>query len=69
MYMDDDSPNECFRKYNSVFESYNDHADFLTGRERYAGLFLLDILDYKGWAQGLKDAGYATNKVYDILTN
>lgn len=67
MYMDDDAPNECFRKYNSVLESFNDHADFLTGRERYAGLFLLDILDYKGWAQGLKDAGYATNPKYPTL--
>src|SRR5688572_4119534 len=66
-HMDDDAPNECFRKYASVQESFIDHADFLIGRERYAGLFLLDILDYKGWAQGLKDAGYATNPKYPTL--
>jgi LysM repeat protein len=66
-YMDDDAPNECFRKYASVLESYSDHADFLTGRERYSGLFKLDIADYKGWAQGLKDAGYATNPKYATL--
>lgn len=67
MHIDDDAPNECFRKYPSVLESYNDHADFLTGRERYAGLFKLEITDYKGWAQGLKDAGYATNPKYATL--
>jgi LysM repeat protein len=66
-YIDDDAPNECFRKYGSVLDSYNDHADFLTSRERYAALFLLDILDYKAWAQGLKDAGYATNPKYPGL--
>ncbi len=64
MYIDDDAPNECFRKYGSVLESFEDHADFLAGRERYSGLFLLEITDYKGWAQGLKDAGYATNPKY-----
>lgn len=66
-YMDDDAPNECFRKYGSVFDSFNDHADFLLGRERYSGLFKLDITDYKAWAQGLKDAGYATNPKYATL--
>ncbi len=67
IYIDDDAPNECFRKYPSVFDSYKDHADFLTSRERYSGLFKLDITDYKGWAQGLKDAGYATNPKYASL--
>lgn len=66
-YMDDDAPNECFRKYKSVLDSYKDHGDFLTIRERYKGLFLLDILDYKGWAKGLKEAGYATNPDYPNL--
>lgn len=66
-YMDDDAPNECFRKYKTVLESYNDHADFLSGRERYQGLFALEITDYKGWANGLKAAGYATNPKYASL--
>jgi len=66
-YMDDDAPNECFRKYKSALESYIDHADFLIGRERYSALFKLEITDYKGWAQGLKDAGYATNPKYASL--
>lgn len=62
--MDDDSKNECFRKYASAEESFNDHSLFLTSRPRYAGLFELDIKDYKGWAHGLKSAGYATNPKY-----
>lgn len=65
--MDDDAPDECFRKYGSALESFNDHADFLSGRERYSALFKLEITDYKGWAQGLKDAGYATNPKYATL--
>lgn len=66
--MDDDAKNECFRKYNSVYESYVDHSDFLKNRSRYAELFDLKITDYKGWAKGLKKAGYATNPKYaDLL--
>jgi len=63
-YKDDDKPNECFRKYKSVLDSYKDHADFLSSRDRYKGLFELEITDYKGWARGLKAAGYATNPNY-----
>lgn len=65
--MDDDAKDECFRKYQKVIESYNDHAEFLTGRNRYAFLFELKITDYKGWAKGLKKAGYATNPKYPDL--
>ncbi|MBN2349726.1 MAG: glucosaminidase domain-containing protein [Bacteroidales bacterium] len=60
----DDARNECFRKYKSAEESYRDHSDFLTGRSRYASLFDLDVHDYKGWAKGLKKAGYATSNTY-----
>jgi len=63
-YYDDDSENECFRKYASVKDSYKDHTDFLMNNPRYASLFKLDINDYRGWAHGLKKAGYATNPVY-----
>lgn len=60
----DDLPNECFRKYASAEESYRDHSDFLRTRAHYAFLFRLDPLDYKGWAFGLKRAGYATSPAY-----
>ncbi len=65
---DDDAANECFRKYHSAYESYRDHSDFLRTRDRYASLFDLKTTDYKGWARGLKKAGYATNPKYaDLL--
>jgi len=61
---DDDKKNECFRKYKSVEESYEDHSEFLATRSRYASLFELEKDDYKGWAKGLKKAGYATSPTY-----
>ena len=62
--VDDDELQECFRKYASVEDSYNDHSLFLTNRKRYANLFQLDIMDYKSWARTLKQDGYATNPQY-----
>ena len=64
VYHDDDKKDDCFRKYPYVEQSYNDHSKFLTGRNRYAFLFKLRRNDYKGWARGLKKAGYATDKKY-----
>jgi hypothetical protein len=64
VYHDDDERNECFRQYNSVAESYIDHTDFLMNSPRYGALFTLKLTDYKGWARGLKKAGYATNPHY-----
>lgn len=61
---DDDPGKSCFRKYKRVEESYKDHSDFLRYRDRYAFLFDLDVTDYKGWAHGLKKAGYATDPHY-----
>jgi LysM repeat protein len=61
---DDDAKNECFRKYKSAEQSYIDHSDFLTGKSRYSSLFELEQTDYKGWAKGLKKAGYATSPTY-----
>lgn len=67
IYHDDDKKDECFRKYNSPEESYNDHSEFIRYNQRYSSLFNLDIKDYKGWARGLKAAGYATNPNYAKL--
>lgn len=63
-YHDDDLRQECFRVYPSVEDSYKDHSDFLKNREYYTALFKLDPTDDKGWAYGLKKAGYATEKDY-----
>jgi LysM repeat protein len=65
VYHDDDEKGECFRKYKSVQESYIDHTNFLMTSPRYAFLFKLPPDDYKGWAKGLKQAGYATARHYD----
>ncbi len=67
IYHDDDAMNECFRKYNTVYESYRDHSDFLRTGSRYRFLFDLPAGDYKAWAKGLKQAGYATHRHYDEL--
>ena len=63
IYHDDDEKNECFRKYDSAEESFEDHARFLK-KKRYAPLFQLNVTDYKGWAKGLKQCGYATDPTY-----
>lgn len=67
MYLDDDQKGECFRVYNSADESYVDHSEFLKKKQRYSNLFQLETTDYKGWAKGLKEAGYATNPKYPEL--
>jgi LysM repeat protein len=64
VYHDDDTLQECFRAYETADKSYKDHSDFLISQPRYAFLFSLEPNDYKGWAYGLKKAGYATNPSY-----
>lgn len=64
MKVDDDAKGECFRVYDSAEESFQDHSDFLRYRDRYKFLFDLKPTDYKGWAYGLKKAGYATAPTY-----
>jgi hypothetical protein len=64
MYHDDDERQECFRCYGSPEDSYRDHSLFLVNGARYKDLFKLGATDYKGWAKGLKAAGYATSPTY-----
>ena len=66
VFHNDDKKNECFRKYTDVANSYRDHSKFLK-KNRYQNLFKLSTNDYKGWAKGLKKAGYATNPKYAQL--
>lgn len=63
VYHDDDRKDDCFRKYDSPEDSFEDHAKFLK-RPRYASLFELKVTDYRGWAKGLKACGYATDRSY-----
>lgn len=60
----DDTLNECFRRYDKITDSYLDHSFFLSSRPRYAALFKLSLYDYKGWCLGLKETGYATSPSY-----
>lgn len=70
IYYDDDKKRECFRVYSTPEESFRDHSIFLSKKQRYALLFDLKITDYKGWAKGLKQAGYATFPGYaNVLIN
>jgi uncharacterized FlgJ-related protein len=64
IFIDDDSEQECFRKYQTAEASFVDHSLFLTTKKRYEALFQLPIDDYKSWAVGLKTAGYATLPTY-----
>ena len=61
---DDDAIGECFRSYKDAEASYRDHSNYLRGSDRYGFLFTLNPTDYKGWARGLRKAGYATNPKY-----
>ena len=64
MYHDDDERQECFRCYKDADDSFRDHSLFLVNGARYKSLFKLGVTDYKGWARGLKAAGYATSPTY-----
>ncbi len=69
-HKDDDYDNNgnliksCFRSYESVIDSYVDHSNFLTQSEHYSVLFSYEKSDYKRWAYGLKNCGYATDPQY-----
>jgi len=67
---DDDYDNKgnliesCFRKFDHPMNSYMAHSDFLMNNQRYGFLFDYDATDYRSWANGLRKAGYATDKKY-----
>ena len=59
-----DSLNQVgYRKYGSAEDSFLDHAMFLKG-PRYSVLYDIDVTDYRSWAQGLRDCGYAEDANY-----
>ena len=66
MVVGDSSQSICYRNYGKDEDSYLDHARFLQGK-RYARLYELDPTDYKGWARGLQQCGYAENPAYANL--
>lgn len=64
VFHDDDERGECFRAYDNPRQSFEDHSRFLATESRYARLFNYSRTDYKSWARGLKQCGYATNPQY-----
>lgn len=59
----DDTHKDFFRKFTSPWESWREHSRMIsTGR--YAKLKRYGR-DYRKWAQGLKQVGYATDARYD----
>ena len=60
----DDSHKDFFRIYSTAWESYREHSKMLTSSQRYQHLLSLPFSDYKAWAVGLQQAGYATDKRY-----
>jgi LysM repeat protein len=66
IYEDDETRGECFRHYEDARQSFEDHSAFLQ-KPRYQPLFELQTTDYKAWAKGLKECGYATNPKYPQL--
>lgn len=59
----DDVAYDMFRVFEDASESFREHS-LLLSSSRYAHLKKLAVSDYKGWAHGLKKAGYATDKTY-----
>ncbi|MDO8988268.1 MAG: flagellar assembly peptidoglycan hydrolase FlgJ [Sideroxyarcus sp.] len=53
---------ERFRAYGSYTEAFQDYAKLLKDNPRYDGV--LGVSDAKGFAQGLQQAGYATDPHY-----
>ena len=60
----DDKPNEKFKKYDNVGQSYEDHSKVLMASRyrKYVGNLSPD--DYRGWTAGIKKGGYATDSNY-----
>lgn len=59
----DDSHKDFFIKYKDGAESFRAHSEFLM-KYRYREL-LKQGKNYKAWAKGLKEFGYATDQAYD----
>lgn len=61
---DDETTKSKFRVYSSAEDSYEDHSKLIKNNKRYQSLFNISVYDYRGWANGLQRAGYATAKNY-----
>ena len=61
---DDEADKSRFRCYATAEESFADHSRLLKDNRRYSSLFLNSVYDYRAWAKGLQESGYATADNY-----
>ena len=61
---DDDHPNEKFKKYDNVGQSYEDHSKVLMAQRYRNHTAGLSADDYRGWAAAIQRGGYASDKRY-----
>lgn len=54
----------CFRKYPLIRQSYLDFGHFIQTRSNYSNLKHIPSWNYRAWAEGLKQGGYATDPAY-----
>ena len=59
----DDNHKDFFRRYANSTDSWREHSQFLM-KNRYRDLLKFGK-NYKVWAKGLRDYGYATDQNYD----
>ena len=55
---------QCFRRYPYIRESYQDFGNFILTRENYAQVKSVPSWNYRGWIEGLREGGYATDPSY-----
>ena len=65
----------AYKKYGSVYDSFQDFARIMTERTEFSGLSMnLSHFDYTGWAKGIQKHGYAHDRhwsqyVLDIINH
>ncbi|MEL6836069.1 MAG: glucosaminidase domain-containing protein [Bacteroidota bacterium] len=55
---------QCFRRYPYIRESYQDFGNFILTRDNYAQVKNVPSWNYRGWIDGLREGGYATDPAY-----
>jgi flagellum-specific peptidoglycan hydrolase FlgJ len=60
----DNTHKDFFVSYPNVWGSFRAHSKLLSDSDRYQSLFELGKHDFRAWANGLEQAGYATDELY-----
>jgi len=55
----------AYKRYPTIFDSFEDFARIMTERKEFAGLAeKLSHVDYTGWAHGIQRHGYARSRTW-----